>query len=142
MAHWSDCRKFDEFQFEENKVLLIGKAGVYQFGYFHHAEFLPKYIGRVVWTDKAYDFYRRFLKYKNGSHNPYVAAKISAQRKMLWFRVMVVSDPAWTESKYLLDDRNSYGQFTTFEWNNKGSNVAKSRDRFDFRQEFAGYYDS
>ncbi|MGH8550823.1 MAG: hypothetical protein ACRERU_19935 [Methylococcales bacterium] len=142
MASWSYCRKFDEFQFEENKALLVGRAGVYQFGFFYFEEFLPKYIGRVVWTSKAYDFYQRFLKYKNGSHNPYVAKKIAAQRKMLWFRVMVVPDPSWTESRYLLDDLNSFGQFDTFEWNNQGSNVAATRDRIDFRQKFAAYYDT
>ena len=96
MAAWSDCRKFDEFQLDENKKILKGRAGVYQFGYFHMGDFLPKYIGRVLWTGNGYDFYKRFLKYKNNAHNPKVAAKINAQRKMLWFRVMSVADPAWT----------------------------------------------
>lgn len=141
MASWSYCRKFDEFQYEENKDLLVGKAGVYQFGYFFREEFLPKYIGRVVWTSKSYDFYQRFLKYKNGAHNPYVAQKIAAQRKMLWFRVMNVPDPAWTESRYLLDDRNQFGQYETFEWNNQPSYVAQQRERCDFRQKFAACYD-
>ncbi len=60
---------------------------------------------------------------------------------MLWFRVMEVADPAWTESKYLLDDKDTFGQFKTFEWNNLGSNVADYRDRIDYRQKYSAYYD-
>jgi len=140
MASWSYCRKFEEFQWDENKKLLVGNCGVYQFGYFFREEFQPKYIGRVVWTAKGYDFYRRFLKYKNGSHNPHVAKKIAAQRKMLWFRVMVVPDPAWTESRYLLDDKDEYGQFQTFQWNQTGSNYYDTYEKDDWRSYYSASY--
>ncbi|MCP5075201.1 MAG: hypothetical protein GY947_18155 [Rhodobacteraceae bacterium] len=140
MANWSDCRKFDEFQYEENRQILVGRAGVYQFGYFSYGEFQPKYIGRVLWTPNGYDFYKRFMAYKNKAHNPKVAAKIAAQRKMLWFRVMSVQDPAWTESRFLLTDRDENGNFMTFEWNSIGSNYYDDYFQEDWRSYYTASY--
>ncbi|MCP5086528.1 MAG: hypothetical protein GY952_06985 [Rhodobacteraceae bacterium] len=140
MANWSDCRKFDEFQYDENRKILVGRAGVYQFGYFIYGEFRPKYIGRVLWTPKGYDLYQRFIKYKNNAHNPKVAAKIVAQRKMLWFRVMSVEDPAWTESRFLLADRDEQGNFITFEWNSIGSNYYDDYYKEDWRSFYSASY--
>ena len=136
MARWSNCRKFSEFELEENKKLLCGKAGVYQFGYLYRSEFCPKYIGRVVWTENKWDFFKRFTHYKHKPHNSEISNRIHKHRKTLWFRVMVVNDPAWTESKYLLDDRNEFGQFTVFEWNGSVSNYKS----FYYKEDWKAYY--
>ena len=140
MAGWTDCRRFDQFEWDENKEILVGRAGVYQFGFFYAEEFKPKYIGRVVWTPSGWDFYKRFNAYKNNPHNEEIGRRVRHYRNTLWFRVMVVSDPAWTESKYLLDDLNQYGQFEVFEWNGAISRYAETYYKHDWQSEYSDAY--
>lgn len=138
MARWSDCMKFEEYN-TTWRDFLVNKAGVYQFGYWYTG-FIPKYIGRVLWTDNGWDFYQRFYAYDYGAHNPEIKKRIEANRKGLWFRIMSVQDPAWTESKMLLEDTDADGNYQTFEWNKQPSYIAERRDRENKKAEHSHAY--
>ncbi len=131
MSGWTKVWRFEDYHRADVIDYLIGQAGVYQFG-FNYDGFQPKYIGRVVWTAKKWDFYKRFEHYRLFPHNSEIAKRIFNERKSLKFRIQVVSDPAWTESKYLMDDKNTYGQFKTYQWNRRGSNYSINYEKDDW----------
>lgn len=139
MSGWSDCGKFEEFRYPENKRLLKKNAGIYEFGYFYAGEFLPKYLGRVRWTEHGYDFYTRFKAYDSNAHNDEVASRVKAARKALWFRVKSVVDPAFTESQMLLADFDGE-EFATYEWNAALSHYADTYYKDNWRDHYSAAY--
>ena len=120
MGRWSDAGRYSEFELW--KEYLIGKRGVYEWGYVRvdrdhpgHNLFFPKYIGKA-----AVCLYTRMKAYQSEStcHLPEIARRIGAERNHLWFHVQQSDNPALTES-LLLWRHGYFRNDGLYEWNRR-----------------------